>query len=115
MVSPSSSTLMRTVPCIAGCDGPRLSSIVLVGRSWAMSAIGGAFATRGRSASQRGPGTQSGSFYDARMRRPGAWVFSRDAAEATRALEHVLELDAAQASALFPAGQLPVRGIGSGL
>src|SRR5579859_4346569 len=27
MVSPSSVTVMRTVPCIAGCEGPRLTVI----------------------------------------------------------------------------------------
>src|SRR5262245_10243346 len=32
MVSPSSSTLSRTVPCVAGWDGPMLSTILLVWR-----------------------------------------------------------------------------------
>ena len=30
MVSPSSSTFMRTVPCMAGCEGPLLTTIRLV-------------------------------------------------------------------------------------
>ena len=44
MVSPSSSTFMRTVPCMAGCEGPMLITMCLVWR-WASSSDSWAYAS----------------------------------------------------------------------
>ena len=40
IVSPSTSSTMRTVPCIAGCDGPMLSGIGSVGSSGLVEVLG---------------------------------------------------------------------------